>query len=127
MMSIAYDYSRATIATRVQPPAPAAAHRRPARRRGLGPHLQIPQSGHRAGHRHVAEGNEADVDLAVAAARRAFEGPWRTMRAAERGQILLRLADLLKEHAEEIADLEARRRQADLGAPRQIFRPRSTC
>jgi aldehyde dehydrogenase (NAD+) len=26
----------------------------------------------------VAEGNEADVDLAVAAARRAFEGPWRT-------------------------------------------------
>ena len=29
----------------------------------------------------VAEGNEADVDRAVAAARRAFEGPWRTMRA----------------------------------------------
>ena len=28
----------------------------------------------------VAEGNEADVDRAVAAARRAFEGPWRTMR-----------------------------------------------
>src|SRR6201999_786452 len=40
----------------------------------------------------VAEGNAADVDRAVAAARRAFEGPWRSMRASERGQILLRLA-----------------------------------
>ncbi len=30
----------------------------------------------------IAEGSEADVDLAVAAARRAFEGPWRTMRAS---------------------------------------------
>ena len=37
----------------------------------------------------IAEGNEADVDAAVAAARRAFEGPWRTMRAAERGHVLL--------------------------------------
>lgn len=35
----------------------------------------------------VAEGNEIDVDLAVVAARRAFEGPWRTMRAADRGKI----------------------------------------
>ena len=43
----------------------------------------------------VAEGNEVDVDRAVAAARRAFEGPWRTMRASERGQILLRLVDLM--------------------------------
>ena len=45
----------------------------------------------------VAEGNEADVDRAVAAARRAFEGPWRSMRASERGQILLRLAELMKQ------------------------------
>ena len=54
----------------------------------------------------VAEGNEADVDRAVAAARRAFEGPWRSMRASERGQILLRLADLMKKHADEMAALE---------------------
>src|SRR5260370_4575064 len=54
----------------------------------------------------VAEGNEVDVDRAVAAARRAFEGPWRTMRAAERGHILLRLVDLMKKHADEIAALE---------------------
>src|ERR1700758_5731176 len=49
----------------------------------------------------VAEGNEVDVDRAVAAARRAFEGPWRTMRAAERGKILHRLGDLMKTPAEE--------------------------
>src|SRR5215831_14741056 len=61
----------------------------------------------------VAEGNEADVDRAVAAARRAFEGPWRTMRASERGQILRRLADLMKQHADEIAALES----LDAGKP----------
>jgi len=61
----------------------------------------------------VAEGNEVDVDRAVAAARRAFEGPWRTMRAAERGHILLRLVDLMKEHGDEIAALES----LDAGKP----------
>src|ERR1700749_367056 len=55
----------------------------------------------------VAEGNEADVDRAVAAARRAFEGPWRTMRAAERGHILLKWAELLKQHADEIVEIES--------------------
>lgn len=61
----------------------------------------------------IAEGNEADVDRAVAAARRAFEGAWSTMRAAERGQILFRLADLMKRHADELAELESR----DAGKP----------
>jgi aldehyde dehydrogenase (NAD+) len=61
----------------------------------------------------VAEGNEADVDRAVAAARRAFEGPWRTMRAAERGHILFRLVDLMNRHADEIAALES----LDAGKP----------
>jgi aldehyde dehydrogenase (NAD+) len=55
----------------------------------------------------IAEGNEADVDRAVAAARRAFEGPWRTMRAAERGHLLLQWAELLKRHADEIAEIES--------------------
>src|ERR1700742_2430532 len=55
----------------------------------------------------VAEGNEADVDRAVAAARRAFEGPWRTMRAAERGHILMKWAELLKRHADEIVEIES--------------------
>src|SRR5713226_6613749 len=61
----------------------------------------------------VAEGNEIDVDHAVAAARRAFEGPWRTMRAAERGHILFRWAELLKKHADEIVELES----LDAGKP----------
>ena len=61
----------------------------------------------------VAEGNEVDVDRAVAAARRAFEGPWRTMRASERGQILLNLVALMKRHANEIAALES----LDAGKP----------
>ena len=51
----------------------------------------------------IAEGNEADVDRAVAAARRAFEGPWSRMRAAERGHILFKLVELMKQHADEIA------------------------
>src|ERR1700748_10454 len=55
----------------------------------------------------IAEGNEIDVDRAVAAARRAFEGPWRTMRAAERGHILLKWAELLKKHADEIVEIES--------------------
>jgi aldehyde dehydrogenase (NAD+) len=55
----------------------------------------------------IAEGNEVDVDRAVAAARRAFEGPWRTMRAAERGNILLKWAELLKRHADEIIEIES--------------------
>ncbi|QQO18189.1 aldehyde dehydrogenase family protein [Bradyrhizobium diazoefficiens] len=61
----------------------------------------------------IAEGGEADVEHAVAAARRAFEGPWRTMRASERGQILLRWADLLKRNADEIIELES----IDAGKP----------
>jgi aldehyde dehydrogenase (NAD+) len=61
----------------------------------------------------VAEGNEIDIDHAVAAARRAFEGSWRTMRAAERGHILHKWADLLKKHSDEIAELES----LDAGKP----------
>jgi aldehyde dehydrogenase (NAD+) len=61
----------------------------------------------------IAEGNEVDVDRAVAAARRAFEGPWRTMRASERGHILLKWAELLKQHADEIVEIES----IDAGKP----------
>ncbi|MFO0930555.1 MAG: aldehyde dehydrogenase family protein [Gemmataceae bacterium] len=57
---------------------------------------------------HVAEGDRADVDLAVAAARKAFEeGPWPKMSAAERGRLLNKLADLIERNKEELAALEA--------------------
>lgn len=56
----------------------------------------------------VAEGDAADVDRAVKAARKAFEsGPWPKMTAAERGRILHRLADLIEQHQEELAALES--------------------
>jgi aldehyde dehydrogenase (NAD+) len=61
----------------------------------------------------VARGGVQDVDRAVAAARAAFEGPWRRMKAAERQRIMLRLADLVEEHYEELAMLDT----LDLGAP----------
>src|ERR1700744_27205 len=61
----------------------------------------------------IAEGDGADVDRAVAAARRAFEGPWSRMRAAERGHILFKLVELMKQHSDEIAALES----LDAGKP----------
>jgi aldehyde dehydrogenase (NAD+) len=55
----------------------------------------------------VAEGDAADVDLAVKAARKAFDsGPWRSMDARERGRLILRLADLIEEEIDELAALE---------------------
>src|SRR5438128_1146506 len=55
----------------------------------------------------VAEADAADVDRAVAAARRAFEsGPWARMHPAGRGRILLRIAQLVEAHADELAALE---------------------
>ena len=53
----------------------------------------------------VAEADAADVDKAVKAARAAFEGPFRKMRASERGRLLYRLADLIEANADELARL----------------------
>src|SRR5580698_971802 len=63
----------------------------------------------------IAEGNEIDVDRAVAAARRAFEGPWRTMRAAERGHILLKWGSSEKACERNRRTGKSRRRQTDRG------------
>jgi len=55
----------------------------------------------------VAEGDAEDVDRAVVAARKAFdEGPWPKMTAYERSRILLRFADLIEKHNDDIAALE---------------------
>ena len=55
----------------------------------------------------VAEGDKADVDLAVKAARRAFEeGPWSKMNASERGRLINKLADLIEQNKDELAALE---------------------
>ena len=61
----------------------------------------------------VAEGDAADIDRAVEAARRAFEGPWSKWKPAERQMLLIRLADLVEKHIEELATLDT----LDMGAP----------
>ncbi|PNI98865.1 ALDH1B1 isoform 2, partial [Pan troglodytes] len=57
---------------------------------------------------HVAEGDRADVDRAVKAAREAFRlgSPWRRMDASERGRLLNRLADLVERDRVYLASLE---------------------
>ena len=61
----------------------------------------------------IAAGDAADIDLAVAAARRALEGSWGRLAAVERGRLLSKLGRLVEDHAEELAKLEA----ADTGKP----------
>src|SRR5262252_7961263 len=68
---------------------------------------------------HVAEGDSADIERAVRAARRAFDaGPWRKVTPSERGRMLWRLADLLEARLEEFAQLEA----LDNGKPLKVAR-----
>jgi len=54
----------------------------------------------------VAEGSAADVDLAVAAARRAFEGDWAKVKPIQRARLMLRYADLVEANGDELAQLE---------------------
>lgn len=57
---------------------------------------------------HVPAGDKADIDLAVAAARRAFEaGPWSRISPGERSRLVWRLGDLLEQNSDEFAELEA--------------------
>ncbi|HZS98350.1 MAG TPA: aldehyde dehydrogenase family protein [Terriglobales bacterium] len=70
----------------------------------------------------IVEASAADVDQAVAAARRAFDakdGAWRKMSASERGRLIWRLADLVERHIDELAELET----LDNGKP--IFESRN--
>src|ERR1700752_4412698 len=67
----------------------------------------------------VAEGDREDVDHSVKAARAAFEtGPWPSMTAAERGRLIWKLADLIEQNLEELAELEP----LDNGKPLSIAR-----
>ncbi len=79
---------------------------------------------------HVAQAGVEDVDRAVRAARAAFDdGPWRTMRPAERARILHKLGDLILANADEIARLETldngkpifESRQIDIGMVASCF------
>ncbi len=62
----------------------------------------------------VARGGQAEIDRAVAAARRSFrEGTWRRMAPRDRMAVLARFASLIEEHAEEFAVLDS----MDMGKP----------
>ncbi|QSR88378.1 aldehyde dehydrogenase family protein [Methylacidiphilum caldifontis] len=57
---------------------------------------------------YVAEADKEDVDKAVKAAREAFEnGPWAKMSPAERAKLIWKLADLIEENLEELAQIES--------------------
>src|SRR3984893_17718695 len=68
----------------------------------------------------VAEGDAEDINRAVTAARKAFEGPWSKFKPYERQQLLLKLADLVEQHFDELSALDT----LDMGAP--ISRTRGT-
>jgi aldehyde dehydrogenase (NAD+) len=62
----------------------------------------------------VADGNASDVDGAVKAARAAFdEGPWSQMHPADRGRLILKLAQLVQDNAQQLAEIDA----IDAGKP----------
>src|SRR3954463_6393978 len=57
----------------------------------------------------IADAGSAEIDQAVAAARKAFDdtkGPWRKMSASERGRLIWKLSDLMEQHIDELAELE---------------------
>ncbi len=62
---------------------------------------------------NVAQAGKEDVDLAVAAARRAFDGEWSRFKPFDRQQVLLRLAELVDAHYDELAMLDT----LDMGGP----------
>ncbi|MFC4349620.1 aldehyde dehydrogenase [Kordiimonas lipolytica] len=63
---------------------------------------------------NVASCDMADVDMAVAAARKAFKsGIWADLHPTERGKVMIRWADLIEKHADELAVLET----LDMGKP----------
>src|SRR6185295_3772861 len=61
----------------------------------------------------VAEADSADIEKAVAAARRAYEGKWSNISARDRGRLLYKLSQLIEQNAAELANVET----ADNGKP----------
>jgi hypothetical protein len=68
---------------------------------------------------NVPEGEKADVDLAVAAARRAFDdGVWAKIGPSGRGKMLWKMAEVIEKNLEELAELES----VDNGKPYAVAR-----
>ena len=65
----------------------------------------------------IAAGDLADVNLAVDAARRAFDGPWRRFTPAQRQNMMLKMAELLERSIDELALLDVLEMGHPIGAP----------
>ena len=64
----------------------------------------------------VAEGDKADIDLAVAAARKAFEsGPWGRMNPSARGRLINKLADAIEAHKDELLATAYKGKKPEIG------------
>lgn len=70
-----------------------------------GEHFEVENPADQSVINGVAQASEADVNDAVASARAAFDGAWRQFSPARRGLLMLRLAELLEVHGEELAQL----------------------
>ena len=55
----------------------------------------------------VQEAGDEDVDIAISAARTAFDGPWGELTPTERGKCLIKFAELIEENAEMLAAVES--------------------
>jgi betaine-aldehyde dehydrogenase len=76
----------------------------------------------------VSDGNAADVDSAVTAARSAFDsGPWAQTTALERGRLLLRLADKIRQESSQLAELESRNSGKPIAEAEFDIADASTC
>ena len=80
---------------------------------------------------NVAHGKAADIELAIQAARKAFDsGPWSKMGPSQRGKLIWKIGDLIEQHTEELAQLEtidngkpyAVAKAADIPLAADIFR-----
>lgn len=61
----------------------------------------------------IARGTPEDIDRAVHAARQTLQGPWGRTSAADRGRLMLKWAELVRRHQDELASIESR----DTGKP----------
>jgi aldehyde dehydrogenase (NAD+) len=73
--------------------------------------VEDPSRGQQVG--EISAGGAADIDAAVAAARKARAGEWGRMAAADRGRILMRMARVVLEQIDDLALIEAQ----DVGKP----------
>ena len=61
----------------------------------------------------LARGGDADVDVAVAAARRAFEGPWSRFTPSQRHALMMKVHDIIEKNGDDLTLLET----YDMGSP----------